>query len=392
MQKEAIYTNIVKAIEAMNVNNAKVAMGLNDKLTLKEAKTLVTNQPFNNVPIDLKDALAKCQTVRTKKAMIEALNNSIIEGQNTMKTLENEIAKETAKTAKPAKSDTARQDKPAKIELDSDLLDGMAERIRENVKAAMAAHMAAGKDLSDALDHFKAAKKTAKDWLAWASEKCHVKKAQAYALVKVYKTFGNDTAFTSCSMRVLNILQSQSKEVIEECKEIAEKGKLTTNKLTETIVKFNPEKAKPAAKPAAKNDKSNPADNVTETIQASIEETGKSDTARQTKQATSEELTELEQLRKENAELKAQLAEMNDTLKSLESKVSEKPAVVAPMLPQFTSDCAATVLGVKLGAGPAEINKTFRTMAKIFNATTCPDGAKALKDARAELLKPAKKA
>jgi hypothetical protein len=45
------------------------------------------------------------------------------------------------------------------------------------------------------------------------------------------------------------------------------------------------------------------------------------------------------------------------------------------------------VLGVTLGAGKVEINNTYRAMAKIFTALTCPEGAKALKAAREELLK-----
>jgi hypothetical protein len=279
--------------------------------------------------------------------------------------------------------------------LDTDKLAQIAEDIRNEIETATKAYFKAGKLLSDALDMFKAAGKPAKDWIEWAGLQCSVKKAQAYNLVKIYNTFGVESEFSNCSMRVLNsLVHLDSKlfgKIEDEAKELAKANKLTTKRVNQLIDTVKPAKA---SKTSNTNTEDKGKDKTGEAIQSELNKESKEESKEENKQEDKEAKeiakakdSELDKLRRENEELKAQLAEMNETLKKLESKANSKPESIVPVLPQFSSDCPATVLGVKLGAGPKEINNHFRTMAKIFNASTCPEGAKALKAAREELLK-----
>jgi hypothetical protein len=199
-------------------------------------------------------------------------------------------------------------------------------------------------------------------------------------------------------MRVLNIMVHLSPDMFnlvkDEASEQAKQGKLSTNKIQSIIGKHKPapkEPKKPAPEKVQEN-KGNGGDDPDRTtnhmqneVNGSSNESGANKEDSDNKENKDNE--ELAKLRKENAELKKQLAEMNDTLKRIEKKEVSQPKTVAPVLPQFSSKAPNVVLGVTLGAGKVEINNTYRAMAKIFTAITCPEGAKALKAAREELLK-----
>jgi hypothetical protein len=169
--------------------------------------------------------------------------------------------------------------------------------------------------------------------------------------------------------------------VKDEALEQAKQGKLSTNKIQSIIGKHKPAPKEPKKSAPKKAHESNDPDRTTKHMQNEVNGSGNNSGA------SKEDNSELAKLRKENAELKKQLAEMNDTLKRIEKKEVSQPKTVAPVLPQFSSKAPNVVLGVTLGAGKVEINNTYRAMAKIFTAITCPEGAKALKAAKEELLK-----
>jgi hypothetical protein len=374
------YESLIKALSSTKDIIDIVCEELNGNMKLKDAKLSIkegTTDTFD-LPMAISRQLKDANKSRTKELFGKAL--VLIRGNcaDRIKLANEAITKE--KQADKSKS------------LDEAMLSKHAETIKECISTATAAHFTAGRLLSEALDMFKEAKQPVSKWLEWANTACSVKKAQAYALVKIHNTFGPDTEFKNCSMRVLNIMVHLSPDMFnlvkDEALEQAKQGKLSTNKIKAIIGKHKPEPKEPK-KPAPKkvqenndNDKSDEdPDRTTKHMQ---NEVNGSSNGSVTSKDDSEELAKL---RKENAELKKQLAEMNDTLKRIEKKEVSQPKTVAPVLPQFSSKAPNVVLGVTLGAGKVEINNTYRAMAKIFTALTCPEGAKALKAAREELLK-----
>ena len=371
-------SNVVKNLELLILNA--------NTLKLKDSKSELSK--FVGVIIGyksetIKTALDTAMNARTKKAFkssVELLNVEI-----------------TKVITQPVTTEEVEETKT--IVLDTDKLAGLADSVRDCIKTSTKAHFQAGSLLSEALDMFKEAGKPAKEWTKWAELHCSVKKAQAYNLVKIHKTFGNNSDYASCSMRTLNILihlnKDLFKKISEETADLAKNDKLTTKEVNRLVDIIAP---KPAPKaPAEPKTPENPLDRAkdktSETMKQENKNPGQEDLDFQDIKNDGykpADQSELDKVREENKALKAQLAEMNETLRRMESKVSAKPNTVAPVLPQFSSDCPSTVLGVKLGAGPAEINQTFRSMAKIFNASTCPEGAKALKSARETLLKTTK--
>jgi hypothetical protein len=364
-------------------------------MKLMDAKKSIKEGTIDSfsLPTDISRQLKDANKARTKKLFGKAL--ILIRGNclDKIELANNEIVKlnETKKETKlPSKVAETKV-----IVLDEVTLARYAEDIKSCISQAMQAHFVVGRLLSEALDMFKEAKKPAKDWLAWANTACQIKKAQAYNLVKIYGTFGDDSDFKNCSMRVLNVLVHLDAKLFDKLKdqasELAKEGKLTTKQVNKLIDLHKPAPAEPKEPKAP----AEPVDRTGQAMQKEAEsnnnEIGQSnvldkETSKE-KSTSKEETSELEKLRAENEALKAQLKEMNETLRRLEKKADSKPSQVAPFLPQFTSKAPNIVLGVTLGAGPAEVNRTYREMAKIFNASTCPDGAKALKAAKEELLK-----
>ena len=96
---------------------------------------------------------------------------------------------------------------------------------------------------------------------------------------------------------------------------------------------------------------------------------------------------EIERLKALNTSLRETIIKLTDQVHKLSKSVKEKPAVTAPYLPQFDSSEPHIVLGLSPVAGREEINKQYRAMAAIFSGSTCPEGAKKLKEAKESLLK-----
>jgi hypothetical protein len=387
------YDEIINALSSLK-DDLEIAGEICQNETLKKAKANLKEKDIMHLPIKMEEAIVKLKECKTKKAFLEDQADLLERVKNSMNLAfqAQSASKEKTKEETIMPSETTKN---KTIALDTDKLAELAEDIRNEIETATKAHFKAGKLLSDALDMFKAAGKPAKDWIEWAGLQCSVKKAQAYNLVKIYNTFGVESEFSNCSMRVLNsLVHLDSKlfgKIEDEAKELAKANKLTTKRVNQLIDTVKPAIA---SKTSNTNTEDKGKDKTGEAIQSELNKESKEESKEENKQEDKEAKeiakakdSELDKLRRENEELKEQLAEMNETLKKLESKANSKPESIVPVLPQFSSDCPATVLGVKLGAGPKEINNHFRKMAKIFNASTCPEGAKALKAAREELLK-----
>ena len=399
-------TNAVKSyelsIKAMTdtieaVNYAIEALDKDTLKKIKESLTTVTSQTAN-LPIGIKEDIKALNNTKTKKIYIEGLE---LVKDKVLKSIQ--LANETIVNIKET----------AKPELNKDELDKIAKAVKESLKIALDAHFQAGKLLSDALEIFKAAGKSAKDWLEWANLSCSVKKAQAYNLVKIWNDFGQVSEFKGCPMRVLNILVHTSndlyKKIEEQAKSLAKKGKLDSKAVNSLI-----DSVKPASKPKpAKPEKSNTVrqeqeqdeqDATTKAIKASIkdDDKNKNNTELSTSQSrvsgteTAEVLgiqveddkdALIAELREQNLQLLERIEELT---KAVQKTKKEEHVKTAIFLPQFESLSPNLVLGIERNASKEEINKRYRTMAVIFNAKTCPAGAKALKAAKDNMLKTAK--
>ena len=401
-----------KAIESYNLTITamnsviKTTNSIIDELgkgyTLKAAKSELNDFVADtaNLPIGIKKDIKDADKAKTKALYIESLE--LVKG-NMVKAIK--VALDAVKDIE----DGAKNDKP---ELDEKALETMANEIKTAIETATIHYMKAGQILSNALEMFKASGKPAKDWLEWANLACQVKKAQAYSLVKIYNDFGQVSEFKDCSMRVLNILVHCSKDIYskieEQAKALAKAGKLDTkaiNKLIDAYKPVNANSTLPKTSPA-KSDTSDKKvkDQTGDTIKASLESNDTGDnngdnngqdkvelgtsTDRADKASKVDEKDKLiAELREQNLQLLARIEELSNAVKS--SKEDDNTKTVT-YLPQFENSEPYLVLGISPVAGKDEINKHYRTMAVIFNAKTCPRGAKALKAAREAMLKTAK--
>jgi len=411
-------------IDAMN-NVIKEANLVIDELangcTLKTAKSELESFVADtaNLPIGIKEAVKDASKARTKSLYIEGID--LIKG----KLVESiKVAMGAIHDIKHVQKAAKKDSKTEKPELNQDELDKLAACVREAIAQSLKYHFEAGKLLSEALDMFKASGKPAKEWIAWANTACQVKKAQAYNLVKIYNDFGDVSEFKGCSMRVLNLLVHCSKDVYskieEQAKALAKAGKLTSKTVNKLIASVKPAPVKPATHSKQSNtvrQEDETPDNTTKAIQSSIENgqgtsmnqedseikdhskadlgTSKdkvsgTETANQTNSQMDDKDRLIAELKAQNEALQNQIAELTKAVKE-GNKEQEKPARTATYLPQFEAKSPNLVLGIEATATKAEINKRYRTMAVIFNAKTCPKGAKALKAAREAMLKTAKK-
>lgn len=296
------------------------------------------------------------------------------------------------KAIKSLSEDTTEQtDKLDTLELDT-----LANTIRTELEQAQKSFLTVGKCLTEGLELIKASKGKQADFLLWASDTCEIKKAQAYKLMKVYKDFGDSSDFKGVSMRVLYTLTGQPTNVIEDAKALALAGKLDSSSLDKLMMKDKP----------AKKEK-------TEEVKApeggTIAKTG--DKVEATREATREDKAkdkEIKALKRELEtikdtgvvetdqsplikELQTTIARLNDTIDTLKDDLADTkvPVVQAlPYLPQFDSKDMATCLGLEIynKSDKVKINKAYRSLAKIYTGTTCPEASKALLTARNELI------
>lgn len=277
-----------------------------------------------------------------------------------------------------------------------DKLKELAGTIKTELDSAQRSFLKVGKCLTHALDAIKENGGKQKDFIKWADENCQIKKAQSYKLMKVYKEFGDQSDFAGVSMRVLYTLTSLDADTVEQARELSLKGKLDSKALDKLL-----ESSAPAPEKNSSESTGKPAKKFEEKAEAKAKAEVKPE---------NKDSKENEALKKELAELKKSkgaddsekvIQGLNSTVEALRSTISElqaelKEAKTAkkkkefsiPELPQFDSNCMATRLGLELdnAKDKVKINKAYRSLAKIFTATSAPKAAEKLKTARNELL------
>lgn len=389
------------SIKAMNdtigaINYAIDALPKETLKKIKESLTAVTGQT-SHLPIGIKEDIKALSGAKSKQIYIDGLEIIKDKVLNSIQTANNAIT--DIKDAE-SKKQASKNEKASKQVLDVDALSVIAQKVKDNIETAINAHFESGRLLNDALNMFKSANKSANDWVIWADLNCNVKKAQAYNLVKIWNNFGQVSEFKGCSMRVLNTLVHLPNDVYkvieEQAKTLSKKGKLDTkavNALIETIKPKTSSTPKSSASKTAKSNVLDQPDSTTKAIQTSIKtENADNKVQSETELSTSkDEQSEkdklIEKLLKQNAELLAKVDELTKAVQEKEtSKTPSTEVMKAVYLPQFDSTEAHLVLGISPVAGKEEILKRYRTMAVIFNAKTCPSGAKALKIAKDSLV------
>lgn len=125
----------------------------------------------------------------------------------------------------------------------------LAGLVQHSIQVATNAHLTAGEYLNEGLILHKDAGLSSKEWEKWAGLACQVKRAQAYNLVKIWNTFGANSDFSGCSMRVLNLLVHLKKEdfdkIEQDAKSLAKVNKLDTKAVNSLIERIKPVKATP---------------------------------------------------------------------------------------------------------------------------------------------------
>ena len=275
----------------------------------------------------------------------------------------------------------------------------LAGLVQHSIQVATNAHLTAGEYLHEGLILHKDAGLSSKEWEKWAGLACQVKRAQAYNLVKIWNTFGADSDFAGCSMRVLNLLVHLKKEdfdkIEQDAKSLAKVNKLDTKAVNSLIERIKPAKVETVKEVPVKEEivkeESNP---ITETLSNAIKQTITNEVHEDsTEQVTGEEsiietlATPVIDKDKLIAELREQNLQLLDRISELSKAVKEsKPEPKVLHLPQFDESEPYLVLGINPCAGKEEILKRYRSMAVIFNAKTCPTGAIALKNAKDSLI------
>lgn len=273
-------------------------------------------------------------------------------------------------------------------------LDKLALDINQAITLNMQTSLTIGALLMEACNTIKDQGGKQSDFLEWSEKNCNIKKAQAYKLMAVSKTFGDDSSFAKVSMRVLYSLCSAPNEVIEQARVLAEKGKLDSPALTKlykanepkedsTIESLKPtipggtpaengSAARTTEKPVvpAKNDKKE----VTVKTETETEKPGK----------TLQEISETAQLKETIASLQATIAGLNNQLLQVQRQERKAPVVAIPELLQFDSKYPAVVLGIEPESikDKEAINKAYRSLAKIYTAAVSPAASKKIRTAR----------
>ena len=296
-------------------------------------------------------------------------------------------------------------------------LDELAEEIKASLDTATAAYLKAGELLVQGLEEVKESGKKQADFITWADEKCGVKKAQAYKLMSVYKTFGNDSDFNGVSMRVLYTLTGQGDKVVDLARAAAVKGKLDTPALNSIIEGVNgPKEKKAPVLPPAPKSPATPAPSKGEPVNADqtkeIEELKAqvADERRKREEAVDAALemagpsdheedndpSLIKAMQKTIDELNKTVSALTDELRTAKSapvdKVSASSPAAMPHLPQFDSASMPCRLGLEMEycEDKVRINKAYRALAKFYTAALNPEAAASLKEARERLLKSAK--
>lgn len=227
--------------------------------------------------------------------------------------------------------------------------------------------------LKEVLEEFKAQGKNQAAFLDYCKDEFAIGKAQAYKLIAIYETFGEDSRFKGVSMRVLYTLASiATKEQVDRAAEFAATGSLTTSIVNELL---NPTPIKQELEPKKEGEEvSEEAKQRLADIQAALD-------AQNT--ATEEALKlKAEEIKASDSAsmqaLQASLDSQSETIKQLTEELGKANAMIkeltapsrakasAPYLPQFNHTCPNVVLGLSEAEGQqvTKVKKAFRELIK----------------------------
>lgn len=399
---EAITVSVKKAmVEVISlIEDSQDALDNGD--TLKRVKADI-HEGLRHI-VDLPEGLANdinlLNSVRTKAAYIDGLFAIAAKVNNCIDTLTKQLEQvEEKKMKAETKVKVKEETKPGLTEENITKLSELAGLVQHSIQVATNAHMNAGEYLNEGLILHKNAGLSSKEWEKWAALACQVKRAQAYNLVKIWNTFGADSDFSGCSMRVLNLLVHLKKEefdkIEQDAKSLAKVNKLDTKAINSLIDRVKPVKTtRVKENPVNTLSVKEESDPITETLSNAIKQTVTNEVHEEsTEQVTGEKSIETpvkgnqDDKDKLIAELKEQNLQLLNRIAELTKAVKEsKPEPKVLHLPQFDESEPYLVLGISPVSGKEEILKRYRSMAVIFNAKTCPTGAIALKNAKDTLI------
>lgn len=339
--------------------------------SLKASKIVLAGLPLSGFKDEvLQDTLAACQKAKTKADFTKHLSLALTCLNNSLA-----VADDNIKDQREQDTDTRE-------------LDSLAQDIREELAKAQKSFFHVGQLLKKARDTILSVDGSkGEDFIIWAKENCGIVKAQAYKLIKVYDTFGDESDFAGVSMRVLYTLTSQSDEIIEKARTLAQAGTLDTKALDNLLATPKTDPKPPPPKPPE-------GDHIKTKRELELEKQVE-DLQRENAIMKEQDNQDVKDQNEALASYRKQIDELNKTIKLLNERLEEakkgpgKAVPQVPFLPQFDSLNPCTVLGLepeKAGDKQA-VNKAFRELAKIYTSVSCKEGSEKIIAARDSLLK-----
>lgn len=419
-------SNSVSLVASSMLDGSMTLKDAKADLTMVQVKLHALNPASDNGVLSMIEIAAKGRT----KANMESDCRSILAHWGGIQAEERETTKPGVMTApygteegteghEVAKAEAAViKDNEEDDEEATSYLEELAEEIKTSLDSATAAYLNAGRLLVLGLEEVKESGKKQADFITWADEMCGVKKAQAYKLMSVFKTFGQDSDFNGVSMRVLYTLTGQGDKVVDLARAAAVQGKLDTPALNDIINMVNGPKEKIAPKgptmpPAPKSPAtpSAPVDTAKddeiatlkaqvaderrkreEAVDAALDMAGPTDHEEDNDPSLLSTMqTTIDELNRTVAALTEELQVAKSTTISPAVNVSAA-SLPMPHLPQFESNSMPCRLGLEMEfcEDKVKVNKAYRALAKHYTAATNPEAAVLLKEARERLLQSAK--
>jgi len=417
-ENTSILTDLRQSVELITSSMIDNSMPLKDAkadLTMVQVRLHALNPSFDNGVLSLSELTLKGRTKKNMesdcRAVVAHWGGISAEEQQVDSSVGEGLAKFVELNNQPGEDD---EDQPTSY------LEELEVEIKYELESAQRSFLKVGECLTSANEEIKNGGGKMADFLTWANEKCGIKKAQAYKLMGVFKTFGTESDFNGVSMRVLYTLTGQCNEVVDAARAKAKDGLLDTKALDAIIMTVTGPKAPPEPKekkepatpkaPETPSTPSTPAladdakDKEIEELKAQVKREKQMredavDAALDAASAGHDEDNNPSLLKTMQAtidELNATVAALTDELKaSKEAPVnaSSAPSPAAmPHLPQFESNSMPCRLGLEMEfcEDKIKINKAYRALAKFYTAATNPEAAALLKEARERLLKSAK--
>ena len=231
------------------------------------------------------------------------------------------------------------------------LREEVAIEIRAHMDSIGTSYLTIGKALNEVREDFE----TAADFLSWTQAEFGLGKAQAYNLMKVSDTFGNDARFKGVAMRVLMVLARHVEDdaVMTRAAAKAASGDLDSKAIADILApaaKAAPVVAKQAPNMAANDGHAAQAPEVSVSTLPDEEGVEVPEVAQaspvQDKPANADVTTERERgLISLVQSLRDVIAGMQEDMRKMGTERDSK-VKAAPMLPQFKSKCLYARLGL----------------------------------------------